>query len=353
MGGLVSVIVPTFNRAYCLRRTLDSVLRQTYSRLEIVLVDDGSTDGTQTLIETAYGHDPRIRYVHQENRGVSAARNQGLRLAQGDYLALLDSDDVWKPWKLELQVRCLELLPQAGMIWTDMEAIDPDGKVCDPAHLRTMYSAWEWFTTETLFTEAHPVRTVWPDAPESLRGTTVYSGEIYSQMIMGSLVHTSTVVLRRSRFEKVGYFDESLRCGEDYGYHLRTCREGPVAFVQVASIQYQKGRPDQLANHENSLHIAEAFLETIAPRIEHDRARIHLPQWMIRRVLSEAHAWVGGAALDNGNNREARWHLARSVLILPWHGRRAGLLLVALLPSSVSVALRRAYGAAKARFGRP
>jgi glycosyltransferase involved in cell wall biosynthesis len=105
---------------YVLARALDSVLLQTYRHLELIVVDDGSTDGSGALIEERYGREPRVRYVYQENRGVSAARNRGFELVRGDYVALIDSDDIWKPWKLELQLRCLAKLPGAGMVWTDI-----------------------------------------------------------------------------------------------------------------------------------------------------------------------------------------------------------------------------------------
>src|SRR5436305_1747451 len=121
-NAIVSVIVPTFNRAYCIRRTIDSVLNQTYPNWELVIVDDGSTDNTAQLIATDYAHDTRIKYFHQQNQGVTAARNKGISLAQGDYVAFLDSDDTWKPWKLQLQLACMQHCPNIGMIWTDMEA---------------------------------------------------------------------------------------------------------------------------------------------------------------------------------------------------------------------------------------
>ncbi|MDH5741281.1 MAG: glycosyltransferase, partial [Nitrospira sp.] len=128
---LVSVVVPTYNRAYCLQRCVNSVLEQSYPHVEVLLVDDGSQDGTEDLVKSRYGGDDRVRYVFQANRGVAAARNRGFSLAQGEFVALLDSDDVWKPWKLELQVAVMAHLPEVGMVWTDMEAVDATGTVCD------------------------------------------------------------------------------------------------------------------------------------------------------------------------------------------------------------------------------
>jgi GT2 family glycosyltransferase len=353
MKDLVSVVVPTYNRDYVLPRALDSLLAQTHKNLEIIVVDDGSTDGTRALIQEHYAHEPRIRYVYQENRGVSAARNRGLQTASGDFIALLDSDDVWKPWKVELQLRCLAQQPDAGMVWTDMEAIDPSGHVFDPAYLHTMYTTYHWFKTEDLFDRKSTVAQTWPDAPAELRNVAVYGGEIYSQMIMGNLVHTSTVLMTRARFEEVGLFKEDLRVsGEDYDFHLRTCRAGRVAFVNVASIQYQTGMADRLTRHEYGIHMAQNFLKTILPAIEHDRGRIHLPEHMIDTVVSGAHAWIGEAAFEMGDHATARRHLLRSLIIHPWQTRTAGILVLALFPEEVSARLVQAYRSGKRIFSR-
>ena len=150
--GLVSVIVPTYNRAYCLEKAVDSALAQSHGNVEVVLIDDGSTDGTQALVEHRYGGDSRVRYFRQPNGGISRARNVGLARAQGAFIAFLDSDDEWEPWKLELQVACLRGHPELGMTWTDMVAIDPTGEVISKSYLRRMYSAYRWFPTpEALF----------------------------------------------------------------------------------------------------------------------------------------------------------------------------------------------------------
>ena len=160
---LVSVIIPTFNRAYCVGKAIDSVCTQTHQNTEILVLDDGSTDGTRELIEQSYADDPRVRYSFHENRGVTATRNRGLSLARGDYVALLDSDDTWSSWKLELQLACMERCSDIGMVWSDMEAIGPDGDVVSPSYLRTMYSAYQWFPRkEQLFTQSFPLKQIAP-----------------------------------------------------------------------------------------------------------------------------------------------------------------------------------------------
>jgi hypothetical protein len=194
------------------------------------------------------------------------------------------------------------------MIWTDMEAVGPDGNRISTKYLRTMYSAsYRWFTTRDLFPDSKPLAELCPNLRASTGDAAVYWGDIFSPMIMGNLVHTSTVLMRRDRLAKVIGFNEQLRhSGEDYDFHLRTCREGPVAFADVSSIEYQVGRADQLTQPAYRIHMANNFLKTIAPVIDTDRARIHLPEAMLAQVQAEAHAWIGREHLALGQQREAR-----------------------------------------------
>jgi GT2 family glycosyltransferase len=349
---LVSVIVPTYNRAYCLGRTLDSILAQTHSRFEVILIDDGSTDDTAELVARSYGHDPRIKYFYQRNVGVTAARNRGLARAQGDYIALLDSDDVWMPWKLAMQLACFRECSDVGMVWTDMQAIGPQGDVISGAYLRAMYHAYRWFKTADLFPRSYALPA--GDVPPELAGARLHVGDIFSQMFMGNLVHTSTVLLSRERFEKVRRFDEALRVsGEDYDFHLRTCREGSVGFVEVASIQYQTGMPDRLTARAYRVHASQNCLTTVQKVLRQDRNRINLPRSMIRARLGEVHQWVGDALLESGEAARARKHLLASLRHQPLRSGTGALLVRASLPASVGDVLRRLWREVKmaAPFG--
>jgi GT2 family glycosyltransferase len=338
---LVSVIVPTYNRAYCLPRTLDSVRAQTHSRFEVILIDDGSTDGTADLVARCYGDDPRIKYFSQKNQGVTAARNRGLAQAQGDYIALLDSDDVWMPWKLELQLASFRHCPEIGLVWTDMQALGPEGNVVSNSFLRTMYHAYRWFRTADLFPRSYSLPEV-THIPE-LAATRLHVGDIFSQMVMGNLVHTSTVMLSRERFDMVRGYNEALRgAGEDYDFHLRTCREGPVGFLDVASIQYQTGMPDRLTGPAYRSHGALNCLATVQLVLRHDRARLRLPRSMLRARLAEVHQWIGDTLLERGEAARARKHLIQSLWYRP-QPRTLALLTRASLPSPVGDLLRRCW----------
>jgi glycosyltransferase involved in cell wall biosynthesis len=349
---LVSVVIPSYNRVYCIATTVDSTLAQTHGNLEILIVDDGSSDGTRELIEERYRGEPRVRYIYQANAGVSAARNHGLRLARGQYIALLDSDDIWLPWKLEAQLRCLDALPTAGMIWTDMDAIGPDGELQYRRYLTKMYTSYRKFTRDQLFRESRPLSSIDARLAATLSDPRVYLGDIFSPMITGNLVHTSTVLLRRERFEQVREFDVNLRhSGEDHDFHLRTCREGDVAYLDVASILYQRGRTDQLtANPTYTVHMAENFLKTVTKALARDRERVTLSPTMLDHVLAEAHAWVGEQRLELGDRDQALRHLGTSLRFRPWQPRVAVLLGAAFLPKLVSDSLRASYRGVKSRL---
>jgi glycosyltransferase involved in cell wall biosynthesis len=342
---VVSVLIPTYNRAYCLGRAINSALGQTYPRVEVLVIDDGSTDNTRKLVQSAYGNDDRVHYLYQPNAGVSAARNRGLRAARGAYVAFLDSDDVWKPWKLQAQVACLKRLPAAGMIWSDMEAVDSQGQVHAPRYLRTMYDAYRLFRTEDLFRESYPVAEVVPELGGTA-GARVYTGTIYAQMLAGNLVHTSTVLLRRARLEKVKAFREDFLSGEDYDFHFRTCREGPVAFLDLPTIQYQLGMNDRLTRFTSL--IAVNYLKTITAALGRRDHSIDLPRAMIRRILANAHSWVGGEFVKEGDYRSARGHLARSLSYQPWQPRVLAELALCCLPGGLDNALRGAFRELKA-----
>ncbi len=347
MQELVSVVIPSYNRAHCVGRAIDSVLNQTYPCVEVLVVDDGSRDNTPEVMRDRYGRDARVKYVRQENRGVSAARNAGFRAAQGAYIALLDSDDVWKPWKLQVQVAGLNHLPKAGMIWSDMEAIDLQGRLISRHYLRTFYGAYRWFPKDRLFTEAHPLEEVVTGLGEVVRDGTLYAGDIYSPMVMGNLVHTSTVLLRRERLEKVGEFDEALLPGEDYDFHLRTCREGPVAFVDLDTIEYERGAADAITT-KYGRGFAISFLNTLSATVARDKDRIKLPRAMLNLAFADANGWLGEEYLATGEYGPARKHLARSLWYKTWQPRLWGLMALSCVPRGVGQAVRQSVRRVKA-----
>jgi len=183
----VSVIIPAYNQGHYLEECIQSVLEQTYQDFEIIIVDDGSSDNTRE-ISTSFS-DPRVHYIYQENRGLSGARNTGIKKAKGCYITYLDSDDLFLPKKLEVLINKFENEPDLGIIAGQAIVIDEQGE-----------KLGEVFDT--------------PPPKDQL------------QFLMGNPLHVGSVLLRSEWQTKVGYFDESLRSYEDWDMWLRLVRAG-------------------------------------------------------------------------------------------------------------------------------
>ena len=342
--GLVSVIIPTYNRERWVAGAVRSVLEQTYSPVEVIVVDDGSTDGTADALG---GFGDQIRYVRQENAGVSAARNRGMAESRGEFVALLDSDDTWLPWKLRLQVRILREYREVGMVWTDMTAVDPDDRVIHARFLRRMYSAHTRVRIEDALDRVGPLSLAW-HPPPPVDGF-FYHGDLFPHMIRGNLVHTSTVLLRRTRLERSGGFDERMRTGEDYEFHMRVCAHGQVGFFDQPSILYRVGAKDALSAPQHSAEMARNNLATIQQYLADYPERLNVPDTERRELMASALAWLGQAEFEAGNRRNAATALLGSLRRRPLQPRLALFLLLTFLPRS----LTRLARALKARFRVP
>ncbi|WP_419661408.1 glycosyl transferase, family II [Desulfosarcina variabilis str. Montpellier] len=205
---LVSVIMPTFNRAWSLKKAIDSVLSQEYANLETIVVDDGSTDDTPALL-SSYG--TRIRVIRQANQGVSAARNAGIRAAQGELITLLDSDDAWLPGKVQAQVDFFDAHPENLICQTEEIWIRHGRRVNPKRHHKK------------------------------------HRGMIFERCLPLCLISPSAVMMRRRLLDEVGLFDEQLPACEDYDLWLRITFKYPVALIDEPLIVKHGGHADQLS----------------------------------------------------------------------------------------------------------
>ena len=205
---LISVIIPTYNRAPLLLEAVDSVLRQTFQGYELILIDDGSNDRTREALEA---HGDRLIYYYQDNQGVSAARNQGLRLARGHFIAFLDSDDLWLPDKLAVQLEFFSLHREALVCQTE-ELWLRNGRRVNPCKKHRKYS-----------------------------------GDVFAPSLDLCLISPSAVMIRREVFAAVGEFDESLPACEDYDLWLRIAAQFPVYLIDRPLIIKRGGHADQLS----------------------------------------------------------------------------------------------------------
>ncbi|MGI9553882.1 MAG: glycosyltransferase [Thermodesulfobacteriota bacterium] len=210
MPPFFSVIVPTFNRKDFLRTSIDSVLNQTYRDFEIIVVDDGSTDHTVTLLTDYRGRG--INYIFTDHLGVSHARNTGIRISRGAYIAFLDSDDRWDERKLEIVRQYIKNFPEISIFHTD-EIWYRKGKILKQK-------------------EKHKR----------------FDGYVYPNCLPLCSIGMSTSVVKRELFEKIGNFDESLPACEDYDLWLRSCLNHEVKLIPQALTIKDGGRDDQLSN---------------------------------------------------------------------------------------------------------
>lgn len=329
--GLVSVIIPTYNRAAIVVRAIESALSQTYRALEVVIVDDGSTDNTSEVVG-AYGS--RVRYLRQENAGVSAARNLGLRQSRGEFLALLDSDDTWEPWKVEAQVAALQMHQHVGLVWTDMSAVSANGSLQQQKYLRTMYSAYDVVSLGDFMRQVASLGDLGAHAPSELHSAGVFSGNLRHPILLGNLFHTSTVLFRKSWCAATGGFDESYkRAGEDYEFYVRLASVGDVIFIDAPSVRYQVGAADQLTAPAMMFEIARNNLRTLEKWSADGSWREQLAPAVMRHRFAESLAWLGEAELDAGDGLRAARSLLRSVFREPRLDRRVVLMVSSILPS--------------------
>ena len=282
---------------------------------------------------TRYGGQSGVSYIRQENAGVARARNRGLELARGDAVAFLDSDDTWRPWKLAFQLACLERAPGAGMIWTELTAVDAAGELRSGSSLRDVLPFR--FALDELFRERIPLGDL-PGVPVELKDHNLYVGDIYAKMVLGNLVLPSSALITRARLDKVQRFDESLQvAGEDFEFFLRVCGAGDVAFADVPSVVYQVGRADQLTHASKSRHLARNYLRTLEAALIRDPERIDRLSAPVREARAHGYAWVGQTLLEAGEVPAARHHLRRSLRFRPTSFRALTLTALAMLPASV------------------
>jgi glycosyltransferase involved in cell wall biosynthesis len=219
----VSVIIPTYNYAPFLGEAIDSALAQTRAALEVIVVDDGSTDSTPEVL-AAYGD--RIRVVRQKNRGVAAARNAGIAAARGEYVAFLDSDDAWYPRKLELQLPRLEADRGLGLVHCGAATIDAEGRT-----LKTSTGGMEGRVAEAML-------------------------RLDREVIMPQ---GSSIVVPKRVADEIGGFDERLPPSEDWDFCYRIAARYPIAYVPLVLVRYRlhgSGIHLNIARMERSMSIA-------------------------------------------------------------------------------------------------
>lgn len=280
----VSVIIPTYNRADFLTEAVDSVLNQTWRDFEIIVVDDGSTDGTRDVVGR-YGD--RIKYFHKQNKGPSSARNFGTSKAHGNFLAFLDSDDIWEPNKLDIQMNFLQSHPEIKLI-----------------------SCGSYIMGNSRKRKFH------------IRGD--LSGDLFLTLYQRSFINTSSVVLTQDCFFQVGPFDETIQTAEDYDLWLKVARHFPMAYLDTPLVGIRK-HPDKLS--KNKIELRKNAIQVLQTHFDPER----VPARIYRRRLSDLYVYLGRGYLKIGDSGAARASFRHSMGLMPLRFRPIRYFLKALL----------------------
>jgi glycosyltransferase involved in cell wall biosynthesis len=285
MTPAASVVIATFDHARYVGAAIESALAQTLPGVEVVVVDDGSTDDTASVL-ARYGD--RIRVVRQPNRGLAAARNAGVALARGHAIAFLDADDVIAPGKLAAQVAVLEREPAVGWTYCDVEIRRPGRRRATTASARFRYAGRR------------------------------LDGALFGELVHGNFIPAIAPLVRRQALDAAGPFDETLTALEDWDLWLRLSLVAEARYLPdvLATYRLRRGGMSQDRRRMD----ASRFRVLDALRHRHPEALAALGR-RGRRVVADVHNWFGYQAYASRDFRAASRRLASSVRALPWQGR--------------------------------
>jgi len=256
---LVSAVIPTYNRAKDIVIAVECVLAQTYKLIEILVVDDGSTDTTEEVLRPYLD---RIKYLKKPNGGVSSARNWGMERAAGEVVALLDSDDEWLPTKIEDQVAVMKARPEVGMVLT--------------GYVRMTEERVDLPGTTSTRREEYPK-----------------DGWILSEVIRVPALCPSTVMIRTKIAKDLGGFDTTLRTAEDLDFNLRVARRHQIALVPKPLMRYMenpKGLGSEMRTYRDYVFVLERFLDSLGPdEVSKDELREAYAAMYIKNAIGLAY----------------------------------------------------------------
>ena len=261
---LVSVIIPTYNRAHLVCEAISSVLHQTYQNFEIIVVDDGSTDNTREKLEP---YQDRIKYVYIENGGPAHARNVGMKMAMGKYISFLDSDDLYYPYKTEIQANFLDRNHDISLVCTEFSAFN-NYEFKEEFHLKKFHKSTyknkemvyeKIFSESTSLSEAGFSFTKWPNRK-------IYIGNIFDKYLQNLIVCATSIMFRNNILKHVGLQEKQYGLFHDYEFILRICKLSKVAFIDVPTYQYRY--------HEGQISTTKKDKTNLAIRIQRDLLKV-------------------------------------------------------------------------------
>ena len=320
---LVSIIIPTYNRAKLLPVAIQSVLDQTYKNVEIVVIDDGSTDDTSQVLAS---FKDKIVYLKSGHKGTAHARNIGMKAAKGDYLAFLDSDDFYISYKIELQVSFMEAHPEVGMVCSEFSGKYENGYL-DKFHMRNYHNIWDrkgWVFSD-VFEKQGEFLTKAYDRP-----ITYYTGNLFKYVLLDSLIPTNTILFPKYILDTVGYQNERYRYAQEYEFVVRICKYFTVAFLNIPTyvIYHHKKQSTNigekinifLKKRENVSDFIEgnkAFLDVVTKLGYEDKEFYYKNRKAIDSRFSEIYCGYAELWLKHGDMEKSKEYLKIGMLFAP------------------------------------
>lgn len=277
---LVSVIIPLFNREMYIGQCIESVIAQRYANLQLIVVDDGSSDNSTNVVEQ-YAPTTLLRHPNGENRGVSASINLGIAEAQGKYVAILDSDDYWRNGFLEITVKYMECHPDIGLVYVDGDAVSAEGEV-----LHHLFSADHTETQDP------------------------------SRVLLDCYLLPGESLVRRETYARTGYFDESLRAAQDHDMCIRMAEITDFAYLPQRLFCYRQ-HSDSIST--NSLHTRWTNGFKILQRA---KRRYPYPASVVRKRRAVLHYRMGQVMFGDSAHLKGVYHWLKSLALDPLRALR-------------------------------
>jgi glycosyltransferase involved in cell wall biosynthesis len=307
---LVSVVITTYNCSRYIGQALDSLLAQIYSHYEVIVVDDGSEDDTAQVL-ARYGD--LIKYIRQPNLGISRARNEAFRLCTGKYIAFLDADDQWKPYKLALQVAILEKMQDVGMLFTNYDVMDEEGEIVATSAIQNGFPIFKdyRFALENSFSHQVSLKVLGIEDPAAAAGQILYYGNAFRQLFRGNFVLPSTEIFRRECLRGGLRFNEQYRCATDQDFHLQLARNYRIAYVGCPAVNYRIERKGRLSGNKNTAAMIHNTIRTRKRIIAEEPLFASMERNLIREVLGKNYgrlAYFHLSELEKGKAATAALH---------------------------------------------
>lgn len=276
----VSVIIPVYNAERFIKETVESILAQTYQDFEIVVINDGSTDKSAEIIRSF--DDKRIIYSYQKNQGLSIARNEAILKSNGEYIALLDQDDLWLPEKIEKQISLLDSSPEIGLVCSDCYVIDSQGKIMDKVFNQCKHS----------------------------------KGMVLPQLFLDNFISCPTAVIRKLALNKVGLFDPDFSIAADYDLWLRIAQFFDIEYTDIPLAKYRIHANNMSCNitlgYKEKIEVIEKCLKR-CPAIK------DVLKTKVARRLAKSHYSLGRTYQLQRQFSQSRKELLKSIQLYPFN----------------------------------